>query len=317
MRASPSILPFVVFSSLLFCAVSCGGDASHVSNVDDAASGGSGGIVDAAGGSDGAGSGGADQDGSGGGTGGLGQAVGGADSAGSGGHDGVGGSAEGTGGGAACGVTRMAPRGARSASFAGTDQDYSRLYELACSVNSDCVAPCTDLGGSAWFCDAHVCIDSEPDYCLPPTKWRSVEQALVPSDSIDYAAVTSLGTSNGPMQDRLILEDFHFNVPDSSRILGIEVEVRRAGDDYTTVIDYAVQLVKGGEEVGNDYGTTDSWSPELESVFYGGPGDLWGEAWTPTDINDAQFGVAIGALPDGGGRAYIDIAYITVHTDCE
>jgi hypothetical protein len=43
--------------------------------------------------------------------------------------------------------------------------------------------------------------------------------------------------------------------------------------------------------------------------------DLWGESWTPEEINDPKFGVAIAALRGeyGAGSAYLDVVYVQVH----
>lgn len=234
------------------------------------------------------------------------------------GGGGSGGAASGGTGGSvgSCGPFRKAPGEARSLGFSGTDSQYSELYDQPCTVANDCEAPCAERGGVDWFCAAHVCVDSEPDYCLPPTKWRKVEQALSPTDDSLTSAETSLGTGNGPLQDRLVLQDFGFELPDAATISGFRVEVRRQGDDLTNVRDYSVRLLKSDVEVGTDSGTTDVWSAEWETAEYGGPTDLWGETWTPADINSPAFGVAVGALPDGPGRAYIDSASVTVFADC-
>src|SRR5205085_7870092 len=37
----------------------------------------------------------------------------------------------------------------------------------------------------------------------------------------------------------------------------------------------------------------------VETKIYGGPADLWGNTWTPTDVNDPGFGVAIAAQGNG------------------
>jgi hypothetical protein len=59
-----------------------------------------------------------------------------------------------------------------------------------------------------------------------------------------------------------------------------------------------------------------------ENAVYGGPEDLWGETWTPADLNSEDFGVALNAIytdTAGNGRAYVDIVYVTVNyaTSCE
>lgn len=207
---------------------------------------------------------------------------------------------------------------ARSATFSGTDAEYSELYEQPCVTPVDCVAPCTERGGNAEFCAAHVCVDSTDDYCLPPTKWRSVSEALEASDSESYAAETSLDPSTEAFQDRLVLESFGFDLPSDAAIVGVTALVRRSGDSAEPVVDYSVRLVFEGEEVGADLKRNESWPEMLEEAEYGGETELWGQNWTREQVMSETFGVAFGALPLTGGRAYVDVARLIIHYEvCE
>ncbi len=85
---------------------------------------------------------------------------------------------------------------------------------------------------------------------------------------------------------------FNFNIPEDATILGIkvEIEMRRIG---TGIRDENVYIVKGGS-----YGATDKSQDAILDATdtyrtYGGATDLWSETWTPSDINDEDFGVAI------------------------
>jgi hypothetical protein len=156
-----------------------------------------------------------------------------------------------------------------------------------------------------------VCIEADPNYCLPPTKWRSLEYALSESDSPYDSAVTSLSTGNGDTHDRLIVEDFGFEVPASARIEGITARVRHSSDGAS---DQVVRIVKAGQ-----IGTTPRekeplWPVEPTYETYGGEDDTWGETWTVEDINNPEFGLAIAALPaELGSRAYVDVVVLEVH----
>ncbi len=72
-------------------------------------------------------------------------------------------------------------------------------------------------------------------------------------------------------------------------------------------VDYSVRIVKGGVITGDDLATFSKlpglkflpfsrkykWKQERASeidIHYGGSTSLWGETWTPKDINDAGFG---------------------------
>jgi hypothetical protein len=203
---------------------------------------------------------------------------------------------------------------ARSAGFAGTDEQYAALYDEPCTESSDCVAPCVSSGGTEEFCSGSECIHSSTDYCLPPTKWRLLSGALQESAGIESAAVTSLSYDDGSDHDRLILEKFLFEIPETATIHGIAVQVRHGAEGPNEARDQVVRLLKDGGVGQTDRSKLDVWSMELTEVDYGGALDSWGESWTPEAINADGFGVAIAALPvDGGGRAYVDFVSVVVH----
>ncbi|UCE19308.1 MAG: T9SS type A sorting domain-containing protein [Gemmatimonadota bacterium] len=115
----------------------------------------------------------------------------------------------------------------------------------------------------------------------------------------------------------LVATDFGFTIPPGATIDGIEVEWEKgawAWCDYImqpggqhcphkrSAHDEAVRIVKPvtiapGVEIWF-IGTTDRsiggvW-PEWDTyVAHGGSSDLWGESWTPADINSPNFGAAI------------------------
>jgi hypothetical protein len=292
---------------------SSGGDAS----VGGSASGGDGPGAGGAPGGGGSAAGGASPDGgtSNGAASSGGAESGGADSGGApsgGGRVGTGGA--GAGGGCVESTEPRAPGRARSHGFSGTDSDYSKLYDDPCSVPSDCVAPCVERGGTTEFCSTSICQESDTDYCLPPTKWRGVDGALSESGTIESSAVTSLSLSNGNDHDRLIVDDFGFAIPDDATILGISATIHRAAGGPQEASDHAVRIIKNGAIGETKREKQGYWPTTVTPEDYGGETDLWGETWTPADINAESFGLAIAALPaKGAGRAYVDVAYLRVH----
>lgn len=203
---------------------------------------------------------------------------------------------------------------ARSAGFAGTDEQYAELYDAPCTDDPDCLEPCTSRGGTEAFCAGSECIHSTTDYCLPPTKWRLVREVLSESASIDEAAVTSLSFDDGTDHDRLVLEKFLFAIPEDATVQGISVHVRHGAEGPNDTKDQAIRLMKGGVVGEEDRSRPDLWPLTLSEVDYGGETDSWGETWTPEAINADDFGVVIAALPvDGGGRAYVDFVSVVVH----
>ena len=126
-----------------------------------------------------------------------------------------------------------------------------------------------------------------------------------------------------PYQDFLLVDDFKLEVPEAAEITGITVTVRRAGGSSMEAVNGAIRLIKGGIMGDSDRALPTAWSgPEYVDMDYGGSDDLWGETWTPDDVNAPDFGVALSALyteSGGNGRAYVNIIYATIHfqTACE
>src|SRR5690606_31897156 len=94
----------------------------------------------------------------------------------------------------------------------------------------------------------------------------------------------------------------------TNRTLMIGIGLRK----YSTV-DASVRLLKAGVVVGNNYAlTTTQWPLTDNYVSYGGPGDLWGETWLYSDINNINFG---GSLRSNilNGSARVDHMRVTVY----
>lgn len=207
---------------------------------------------------------------------------------------------------------------AKSEGFAGSVDAYFELYDAPCEDVSDCAEACSVRGGSAAMCGASECLEGfpgEPNHCLPATAWRNFDALRAegqdpPLDGAELVLVYN------PYHDRLLADDFHFAIPLEAEITGISVEIRRAADGNDSAVDESVRLIRGGVVGAADRSKPAKWTASFENVTYGGPTDLWGETWTPADINSASFGVALSALYTqgaGNGRAYVDIIRATVH----
>jgi hypothetical protein len=128
------------------------------------------------------------------------------------------------------------------------------------------------------------------------------------TDAVQLIAVST------PYRDRLLTKQFKLEVPPSAVILGITVEIRKAGED--PVSDDSVRIIKGGVVGDAERASSDKWSQALSWSTYGGPQDLWGETWTAADLNSDEFGVATSVLYGrtvGNARAYVDEVRATVH----
>lgn len=110
--------------------------------------------------------------------------------------------------------------------------------------------------------------------------------------------------------------NFGFAIPASALILGISVAVRRyavhntAAWGYTE--DWKVRIAKGGT-ISNTDRSAAGWWPLINgsvATTYGSSEDLWGEAWTPADVNGAGFGFALAVANHIPGNPYYQAADI-------
>jgi hypothetical protein len=106
-------------------------------------------------------------------------------------------------------------------------------------------------------------------------------------------------------------------------ITGIQVLIRRRALSGVGIVDHEVRLFDGATFSATDHAATSiEWENTYEEISYGGPGDLWGESWTPDIVNSYGFGVALSvyyASTAGNDWPYVDHISVTVYYDvvCE
>lgn len=136
--------------------------------------------------------------------------------------------------------------------------------------------------------------------------------ANIYGDDAAYAAVT---LNQDAISNYLQGTDFRFNIPLEASITGIQVTIERySPGNNPRVRDQVVSLVKGGTITAVNKAITANWPQTPNGTTYGSATDLWGESWTPADINSASFGVAIAARnPNKETRtAYVDYIRIAI-----
>jgi hypothetical protein len=136
--------------------------------------------------------------------------------------------------------------------------------------------------------------------------WFPPGQALVSDDL--YASVSPGGSPT----EFLTTTNYGFSIPSAATIVGIQVAIERHASNTNAISDTTVQLVKGGITlVGTNHALAGKWPTTDTVATYGGPADLWGTTWTPTDINASGFGVGL-SVDDTAMTAAVDVMTIQV-----
>ena len=144
--------------------------------------------------------------------------------------------------------------------------------------------------------------------------WSSTSKA---TSSDDKKATVTLGPYD--VSNYLKATDFNFSIPDGSTITGISVEVERSATStfqIAQIADIRVRIVKTGSIGSTNKAKAGTWGESDFYQSYGGEGDLWGESWTPSDINSSNTGMVIAVDNDtgtGGGIARVDHIRMTVY----
>lgn len=127
------------------------------------------------------------------------------------------------------------------------------------------------------------------------------------ADGVFTTAAQTIGT----VSDDLIGTGFGFSVIGTDTIVGITLEV-----NYKTsasgLVENNVRLLKASVAAGTDKSTGAAIPTGATTVSYGGAADLWGTTWTPSDINNANFGALTNYSASAARTMSVDFFRITV-----
>ena len=143
------------------------------------------------------------------------------------------------------------------------------------------------------------------------TNWTSASN--ITSSDNNYANITPLGT--GADSYYLKGSNYSFAIPAGATINGIAVEwERKASGGSSNLVDNKIRIIKADATIGTtDKSSGTTWSTTEAYFTYGSSSDLWGETWTSTDINDADFGAALAVHANSMDSAVVDHTRITVY----
>lgn len=161
-------------------------------------------------------------------------------------------------------------------------------------------------------------VDSGPNFPSTATDdssigisaWTSPGNVSASDDSWAQTTLSALQISH-----YLKATNFGFSIPVGATIDGIlvEWEVSR-GLGGNNPKDNAARIVKGGTIGATDRSNATEWTSTDTFLSHGGSSDLWGETWTPADINATTFGAALSAIGNVSSPSFarIDAVRITV-----
>ena len=130
----------------------------------------------------------------------------------------------------------------------------------------------------------NVSIGSNPNWTNPGN--------ITNSGDANYATVSLTAGDNS---DYLQGTNYGFNIPAGATINGIVVTINRLGSTSFGFgcRDNELYLVKNNVISGDNKASGTTWPTSLGTASYGSSTDKWGLSWTPSDINNANFGVAL------------------------
>ena len=154
------------------------------------------------------------------------------------------------------------------------------------------------------------------DATVGTVAWINPDNAKVSDDSKARASLSST------ISHYLKATNFGFSIPTGATINGILVEVERLmTGTQPNVKDSKVLIIKGGVIGSTDKADTVNVWPLTDTYkSYGSSSELWGETWTPADINDSGFGFVISATgfaDVSSAKADVDHIRITVYYTVE
>ncbi len=139
--------------------------------------------------------------------------------------------------------------------------------------------------------------------------WTNPGNAAAEDGSIATVAFSQPGIT-----EKLLATNFGFTIPNGATINGILVSIKNSQINGTGLAWSTVCIVKSDGSYGSTNKAYGNLSTSLEYADFGGASDLWGESWSYSDINDADFGVSLAvyvacfypdaliSTPDGGKR---------------
>ncbi len=153
-------------------------------------------------------------------------------------------------------------------------------------------------------------LSASDDSAIGTVEWDNTSGVFVGSDGSRATAVLNAGQNTHYLK----ASNFNFSIPASATVTDIEVEIERSATG-AGISDNEVKIIKADGVLGTiNTQSAALWPMSDTYVSYpsSSSDSLWGEVWSPADINDSDFGVAISAKATQNRTANIDNVRVTV-----
>jgi len=128
------------------------------------------------------------------------------------------------------------------------------------------------------------------------------------------------GFNSQDVSNPLIALSFNFSIPSNATISKIIVNWTKKSVQPMVVVDTVSTIIKSTSDLSSNYASKDYWTQSWEAVTY--PTDLgddllWGNIWTPSDINNPNFGALLeigffGAPINSTKQQFAEISCLTI-----
>jgi hypothetical protein len=163
-------------------------------------------------------------------------------------------------------------------------------------------------------------------YAPPSSSGPKYPTAVAQTGSNDaWANLTNLETPNGmsatcsvpvgTVSNVVNVSNFGFSIPGGATIVGVKAELGRYASFASAITEMDVYLLKAGVASGLNRASSGFWPSSLSNETAGGSSDLWGNALSPADVNNAGFGLTFQVENTAFGivTAYVDYVRLTVY----
>lgn len=137
--------------------------------------------------------------------------------------------------------------------------------------------------------------------------WANPTKAQGAPDDTNGANSASGTAVGSAVSHSLRASNFGFSIPEDATILGIVITIYKACTGGSGVVsDSAINAVKSdGSNSTTNASVAANWgiigAVGIRTDTYGSSTSLWGETWTPADINDSDFGARLKASFSAAG----------------